>query len=361
MVLVLLALLFPRFWPFAGINPGSPSSGRAGAPFRRVLRVDPGGGADYRTIKVERDATIDVLGAGVYHEAVVLADPAVQGLTLEAPDHATLAAAEDQNNAVVRVKDVPNLKIRGFRIESSLRQHGAVVTGLVSGLEFDDVRFIQPPESGWAGFHLTGGAAGPIAVRHCLFQCGQLGMVIEGEAGAPVSHVRVENNRFFGSGTKLFLTQAVQDVTAEGNVLVNGIGVGLNLSTGMNSRKIRVSNNTFVNSSSWLTFEGEDLPPEGVISNNLVLGAEGINRVGHDIKDLRKNWKFHNNWWEPGLNTDEGAAEQYADLHHNVQLLSRDPANADFLRPSAGSPLGSAGAGGDEPPYIGAFAPAAAK
>jgi eukaryotic-like serine/threonine-protein kinase len=355
----LIALAVWRLWLTFPVNPGT------AAASRRVLRVDQAGGADYKTIgealaHAEADVTIRVLGAGTYHEAVAVTDGAHRGLVLEAPGHAILEAPEE-NQAVLRVEGVPAVTIRGFQIKTALRQHGAVIGGVVSGLRIDDVRFTQAPETRWAGLDLVNAATGPIMVHNCTFRCGQLGVVLEGAAGAPVSQVQVENNRFLAGETHLFLNQAVYDVSVKGNVFVKGIGVGVNLAAGADSRGVRVSNNTFLDSSSWLTFEGADLPPQCVVSNNLVLAAGDINRVNHDYEEIRKSWTFRKNWWELGPKTDEASAAQFAEVHPNVDLLSREPDDPDFLLPKPDSPLGTAGAGGDEPAYVGAFPLAARK
>jgi len=355
----LIALAVWRFWP------AFPAYHGTAAASRRVFRVDQAGGADCKTIgealaQAGPDATIRVLGAGTYHESVAVTDAAKRGLVLEAPDHAILETPEE-NQAVVRVEGVSDVTIRGFQIKTALRQHGAVVSGVVSGLLIDDVRFTQAPLTRWAGLDLVNAATGPIKVCNCTFHCGQLGLILEGVTGAPVSQVRLENNRFLAGETHLFLNQAVQNVSVKGNVFVKGIGVGVNLAAGADSRGVHVSNNTFLDSTSWLTFEGADLPPESVVSNNLVLGAENLNPVIHPMDELRKSWTFRNNWWEPGLKTDEAAAARFAEVHPRIDLLSREPDDLDSPRPKPDSPLGTAGEGGDEPAYVGAFPPAARK
>jgi hypothetical protein len=361
--LVLLAVW--RFWPSLPVTQGPPSSGGVVAPSRRILRVDQGGGADYRTIKealadAGSDATISVLGTGTYREAVAVVGAANRGLVLEAPNHAILESPVNES-AVVRIEGVRGLTLRGFRIKTTTTQFGAQVSGKVSGLVIDDVSFIQTPDTEWAGLYFLLAATGPVDVRNCTFHCGQLGLILAGAKGEPAANFRVENNRFLAARTHLFLSEAVQNITIKGNVFVKKIGVGVNLLEGNGSRGVRVSNNTFYDSTSWMTFEGADLPPECVVSNNLILGAEGINREKHENDELVKNWKFHNNWWEPGPNTDAATAGLFAKVQPQIDLLSRDPDNPEFLFPKAGSPLGKAGAGGDEPIYVGAFAPAAPK
>jgi eukaryotic-like serine/threonine-protein kinase len=355
----LTALAVWRFWPPAPAPHRPPSADGAVATPRRVLRVDQAGGGDYKTIlealaQAGPDTTIRVLGGGPYQKSLSIANPANRGLVLEAPDHAILEAPQG-DQAVVNVNGTPDVTIRGFQIKARPNQHGAVVSGAVSRLVIEDVRFDQPPEAQWAALYLVNAATGPIEVRDCTFRTGQLGMILEGAAGAPVSQVLVENNRFLAASTHFFLNRAVQDVTVKNNVFIRGIGVGVSLDAGSGSRGVRVSNNTFLDSTSWLTFEAAELPPESLVSNNLVLGADGVNPDAHAIDEILKDWTFRNNWWEPGAKTDETAAARFAEIHHNVRLLSREPDDPNFLRPAPGSPLGVAGDGA--PAYVGAFAP----
>jgi eukaryotic-like serine/threonine-protein kinase len=360
----LFALTALGVWLSLPVSHGPPPSSIA--PSRRVLRVDSSGHGDLRTITealahAGPDTTIRVLGGGPYRESVGVADAAHRGLVLEAPDHAILEAPQG-NQTVVLIENAADVTIRGFQIKTATKQHGIEVHGAVSGLAITNVTISQPaPDEPWAGAYLVDGAAGPIEIRDCTFRCGQLGLVIEGAAGAPVVKVMVENNRFLTGWTHLFLNQAVQDVSVKGNVFVKGIGVGVNLATGANSRRVRLSNNTFFESSSWLTFEGADLPPECVVSNNLVLGAGDINRVNHEYDEISRSWMFRGNWWEPGPNTDATTAARFAKIRPNVDLISREADDTDFLRPKLDSPLGTAGTGSDEPIYIGAFPPGARK
>lgn len=360
----LLALAIWRVWPTLPAKPVAPPSvGTVAA--RHVIRVDQSGGGDCQTIgealaHAGSNATISVLGRGTYQESVAVTDAANRGLILEALDHATLEAPQGRT-AAVQIGNVLNVKLKGFQIKTTSDQHGVIVRGAVGGLVIDGLRFSQPPEGRWAPLYFKDAAAGPIDVRNCIFRCGQFGLLLEGAPGSPISQVRVENNRFLAAETHLFLNQAARDVSVKGNVFVKGLGVGVNLTTGSGSQRIRVSNNSFLNSTSWLTFEGPELPPASVVCNNLVLGADNLSPVPHSLDEILKVWVFRNNWWEPGPNTDEIMAARFADVHVNVHVLSRDPDNADFLRPEPDSALGAAGADGDEAPYVGAFPPAAPK
>ena len=365
LAVVVVAWAVWLFWPSLptqqdralGLSRNAPAS-------RSIIRVDSSGKAEYRTIgealaRAGPDTTIQVLGDGTYREPIVIAK-AVGGVALEAPDHAILEAAPG-NQAVVLINSATDVTVRGFQIKAEATQHAIEVHGVVSGLVIAEVTISQAPDAPWAGLYLTSGAAGPIEVRDCTFRCGQMAVVIEGELGAPVTKVWLENNRFLAAWTHVFLNRAARDVAVKGNVFVKGIGVGYNLATGADSQGIHLSNNTFLDSSSWLTFEGEYLPPDVVVSNNLVLGAEGVNLVAHPAEDILKNWTFRNNWWEPGPNTDMATAARFAEIHPNVELISREPDDPNFLRPKPDSPLGTAGAGGDEPAYVGGVPSLAAK
>ena len=360
--LILVALAVLRFWPSPVALQGPPPSTGAVASTRRILRVDQAGTADYRTINealaaAGPNATIRVLGTGTYHEAIAITGSPCRGLVLEAPNHAILESAEG-NRPVVRVQNAPDVTIRGFEIKTAADQNGLFVTGGVSGLVIEDVRLTQTPEMLWAALLFDGAVNGPVTVRGCTFRCGQFGLAV---GGKPASQIRIENNRFLAAITHLYLMGTEKAVSVTGNIFVKGIGVGVNLPADADSRGIRISNNTFLDCSSWMTFEGADLPPESVVSNNLMLGANNINPVNHSVDDLLKHWAFRNNWWEPSTETDAATAAQFAEIHQQIEVLSRDPNNPAFLRPKPDSPLGTAGAGNGEPNYVGALPPAGAK
>ncbi len=69
-------------------------------------------------------------------------------------------------------------------------------------------------------------------------------------------------------------------------------------------------------------------------------------------------WSFSHNLWEPDAAGTAVIAPAVAQVAAELQFVSRDMTQPDFLRPTADSQAAHTGAGGDLPDYIGALAPA---
>ncbi len=83
--------------------------------------------------------------------------------------------------------------------------------------------------------------------------------------------------------------------------------------------------------------------------------------VPGDAAAASRKWHFSHNWRESAKDVPGGkgwvppTAKDV--LKERIELLSLDPNDPNFLRPPAGSPLATAGAGGDLPGYVGAVPP----
>jgi hypothetical protein len=98
-------------------------------------------------------------------------------------------------------------------------------------------------------------------------------------------------------------------------------------------------------------------------------GAEfgNILRLPTETEKLLELWQFSHNWREtvpPQANTPEALGwiprAQRDVLQESIEVLSREPAHPDFLRPPGGSKLATEGAGNEIeelPPYVGAIPP----
>ena len=78
----------------------------------------------------------------------------------------------------------------------------------------------------------------------------------------------------------------------------------------------------------------------------------------NDGTPLLKIIRFHHNWRDlsgSGLRVPRAPDDQ---LLKGGYLASRNPKDADYLRPGTGSPLATGGAGNDLPRYVGALPPA---
>src|SRR5206468_1406033 len=75
-------------------------------------------------------------------------------------------------------------------------------------------------------------------------------------------------------------------------------------------------------------------------ANYLILQCDQILLAGQDLAPVAPRW-LHNNWWEANAATNETQARLVADVKEEVLLLSREPKNANFLRPAAGTMKGA--------------------
>jgi hypothetical protein len=154
---------------------------------------------------------------------------------------------------------------------------------------------------------------------------------------------------------------AFQDITLVGNIFTNGKGgVSLKVEQPREVQRLTVTNNTFFLMKSWLALENCSLDQVDItIAHNLILQSDQIKLTGQNLEPVAKLW-FRNNWWERSEGMDKGQAQLAADLKEekDVKLLSREPADKDFLRPAPDAmPKGAANYGAGHP-YIGALPPA---
>jgi tRNA A-37 threonylcarbamoyl transferase component Bud32 len=368
-VFLVAAALVLALGYFAGRHPESApaSPPAAGRTVAGVLRVARSGDADYRSLTeallhVGPGGTIRVLDDAVYREPVAIEDRTrMGGVTLVAERRATIAPLEGPYTAV-SIRNTSGVTLKGFKVNPVAGQHGLMVLGKADGVTLEDLVITQPPESEWANVYFAEGAHGsaerPLRMRNCLIRSGKFGTYLGGSAGG-VSWVRLEDNRFLGPVTHVLVDQPAQDLSIERNIFCDGVGVELR-PPGPGSGRIRVSNNTFFQTSRWLRLAGADVGEDLLVCNNLVLQAEALDLNGKGAAALIAGRAFRNNLWEAGPGTNAAVAGQFAKLVPQVEVLSRDPSHPGFLRPPAGSPLARGGAGGELPHHVGARPPAEA-
>jgi len=278
-------------------------------------------------------------------------------VTLEASARATIAPPAPATVGV-SVKNTPGVVIRGLRFTTRRDQHAVLVAG-PTGVLLDDLVLEQPAEAEWAAVLVAFGAGPalghPVRVRNSTFRAAKLGVVIGGN-GEPVTGVSVEGNRFLRGEHQVVVCQAADDVSICGNVFCRGVAVSVDLPP--TSRRLRIGNNTCWLTPKWLNVLNPNLPGEVEVYNNLILGADDLEAAGVELGELVRQWSFHHNRWEPGPRSNPARVAAVAELETRIDLISRDPDDPAFLRPPAGSPLGTLGAGGDLPKYVGALAPA---
>jgi eukaryotic-like serine/threonine-protein kinase len=335
-----------------------------------LITVARSGPADFDNLgqalgKAGPGATIRFLDDATYTEApVMISGPdRLRGLTIEAPRGATLAASPGE--PVLTIKATPEVAVRGLRLRVQAGQHAILIEGPSEGVAIERVRVERPTQGDQpAAILVHRGAAGsarrPIALRELEVETGGLGVAIFGK-GRPVCSLRLERCRFTGGGVHVLVADDVRDLTIAGNVFVGGVD-GVNFELSEPARGLVVANNTFLDTAFWLGLVPAGVRREGVtLCNNLILGARQIHADEPEWRaEVADRWAFRANWWEPSSETDPdaGLEGRIAVLKPRIPLLSRDPRSPDFLRPPAGSPLATAGAGGAHPRYVGAVPPA---
>jgi hypothetical protein len=324
-----------------------------------VLTVSQTGRARFRDLRealawAGPGSTIRILDQATYTGPFLFDDAErLRDVVIESPNHAVLQVA-NSDKPVVYVGDTPGVVLRGMHIRSGNPQHCISVLGNCEGLTVEDVRLTQPPQCPFAALVLwrgsKGSAARPVVLRRLDVQSGRLGVAILGEDDKSADWVRIEDSRFTGPGKQLSLEVAVRDIRVTGNLFLQGKrGVNLVLTRPGQSQRLSITHNTFFRTAEWLALAESDLEQSDVtVANNLILQADAVQLSGQDLSRVADRW-FRNNWWEPGPKADPARVRLVADLKPEVKLLSRDPANANFLRPAAGTMLAD---------YVGALPPA---
>jgi serine/threonine protein kinase len=356
----------PSLATFFSSNAGLPNPEPA-----REVTVSQAGTADYRSLSealahVGPYSTVRILDDATYEEqeAVEINNPdRWRGLTLMSERHATLVVPGQ--HVALLLRNTPGVTVRGLHLKAGVDQHGIMILGDARGVTLDGVTFTHPPESGWANLLVSEGARGsaeaPLRVQNCAFEFGAIGILLQktDKKNEKVAFVRLENNRFRGSGMHVQLNQTVEEVAVEGNVFVEGTGVVMNLSALATPSKVRIGCNTFFRTPRWLWLYGSGpLGRDVLVYNNLVLAADSLDAGGRTLQEVAKVFSFRGNWWEPAPGTEQEGADHVATIKQDIALLSRDPVDPNFLRPPPDSPLGTSGAGGELPRHIGALLPA---
>jgi hypothetical protein len=370
--LVLLVALIAAgvyFGPPTG-PPVLPPPRPPGPVVKPLFTVAQSGDGDHRSIAAALraagpGATIRILDGAVYKESLRIDEPArLRDLTIEANQGASLESSAA--GPVVTIENTPGVILRGLRIRTGGRQHATSVHGACPGLKLEGLVLVQPPEATSGTVVLWPGARGapeqPVLLRGLDVRCGAIGIVLVGAADQPVSWVRIEDCRIAGPGVHVAMEKRFADVAVVGNLFIGGrAGVSLGVDQAGTARRLRVAHNTFFSTHAWLALEHCSLDQPGLrIASNLILQSQEIRLTGQDLTPVARRW-FHDNWWERSDGFDQGQAQQVAAVKDEVKLLSRDPANNDFLRPAPAqfpTPEADDAAGR---PYVGARSPAATR
>lgn len=338
------------------------------------LTVAQTGEAQFRSINdalklAGPDAEIRVLDGAVYDENLTIdnADKwqgiRILGVGSEKP---TIAAAK---GTAISIVGTPGVLVNGIKIQLvQEQQHAIVITGESAGVTVEAVQILAPATV-WALIYVkeaSGTSTAPIRIMNSRFESPCKRVVVDGGVSIPGEHVQVSNNRFVRPEIHLQLkqpdvqfNQCVRSVEATGNVFEGTIGVALGLADDADG--VLIANNTFRGNERWLDLRSS--PPytkNVVIANNLVIESQNdaVHSDRHPISDYVEHWQFDCNYWELDPSSAESVLNDVAELHPNIELLSRDPMDErQYLRLPHDSPLTNKGLGDDLPDYVGAFSP----
>ena len=283
--------------------------------------------------------TIRILDSRRYEGPFLLDDPGrYRGLTIEAAPGASPTLAATAGGTVVLVRDTPGLTLRGLRFATRPDQHALKVEGAAEGLTLAGLRTAKADGvASWAHLYLAEGARGtperPIVIRDCRIEGGRMGLVLEGDSGRPVAHVRVLANLFLGAETHLDLLQNLRDVQVADNRFAGGaVALWVNLPAGR-AEGLVIEQNTILDAGDWLG-PAESSPSQRsiVIRRNAILGRpsgafEGL------LAGYVDGWRFEGNLREAGPDGPTARALP------SLTVRSRSPDDPGFLRPSPGSAL----------------------
>jgi hypothetical protein len=343
-------------------------------PKSSLITVGTTGEAGARTLaealaRIKPGGTIRVLDDATYPEAIVLDDATRwRGLTIESPRRATLHAPDP--GPALAIRDTPGVTVRGFRFRTSEARGGITVEGTTTGLVLEDLEGVQAPRSRSPAIHLsaesdtTGTPA--VTLRRSRIEGAPPTVCVwvqAKSANQSAGGVRIEANDFRGPTVHLLFWGPVHDVTVTGNRFEGGKnGINLNFKTPGEAHRVLIANNTFRDTEFWLGLVFTDPREQEVtVANNLILGGRKVETSrAEQTGEVADHWSFLANWWEAVPASDDPLAVERGLVlaRTDVALRSRDPKSPEYLRPADGSPLTTAGAGGDLPRYVGAFPPA---
>jgi serine/threonine protein kinase len=330
------------------------------------MTVSRSGEADFTTLSAAVQAAwpgaeIIVTDDGVYTETLTLA---TSDLTVRAERQATISPpvnAPDSPSHSVVIRDCHNVTLAGFRIEAGPNGHAIFVHGAVGNIVLRELQIVpaasantQPP------VHLAGhpdsAAAKPITLESCSIQSNKFPCVWLASHTAPTI---IRDCELQPVETAIGIWSDCGDLEVSHCVICGGIsGVNSVVQNWSEAHLLRIVNNTCDRTTNFLGFQAT-VPSnvEVLIANNLILDGTGYVIPEEALTDLVQRNSFRCNFWQVA----EGAQWSPETLgrialawREDGTRIPRDPALPDYLTPGPESPLGTAGAGGDLPAYVGA-------
>jgi hypothetical protein len=324
--------------------------------------------------KIQPHQTIRVLDAAVYAEEVRIGvRNRMEGITLEAPRGATLLAPVGAASGFL-IGNVPRVTLRGFRVRTQGPRHLCLIAGVAPGatLENLDISADGGPAAGVSieQLDLSEGDA-PVTVRNCAFS-GLLNAVrVSGSSNAgrpaPSRRIVVRDNQISDSTVGIWVSGLVSDLHIVGNRVWNCHPAAFQIEALFNgSADLLIANNSLQGKRACIQIAEVAQPVERVsFVNNLILAERmpDVEFLGTDRTHVTA-CQWQNNWRAvPSVPGKSGEDKTWIPPAKNdvvkdrIDVLSRDPADSNFLRPAKNSPLATGGAGGDLPVYVGAVPP----
>ncbi len=273
-----------------------------------VITVSQNGSADVRSLnealkQARPGSVIRLLDDATYEGPFLIDNPRLwQNITIDSTKGATLVAT-GRGNAILTLRETPGVVIRGVRFRPKADQFAVTITGKSDGVRLEEVITDKAETHSWAQIYISGQATGsashPIQVIDSRVRGGEMGVVVEGQSGEPVAHIQIVGNRFDGPGTHVMLLQYLQDIQVRNNIFQDGCGVLLNLPSSNESEGIRVTNNTFFETSEWISPAESQPGTDSVeIGNNLILASPSLDTSDQALAQMARSWHVHHNVWE---------------------------------------------------------------
>lgn len=358
--LVALAALVLMFALARVLTPGPAGRGTSGGPgaaaARPVVRtVARAGPAAYRGVaqalaEARPGDTVRILDDGTYLGQLILDDPdRWRGVTIEAAPGTAPTLASPTGQQVILIRGTPGVTLRGLTIHPRSDQFAVRVEGRADGVRLEGLESVKPPGPSWGHVYLAPGASGspgrPIVVRGCRLHSGGQGLLLQGDAGRAVAHVRVEGNLFLDMDQHLELLQHLSDVVVADNRFSGGrAAIWVNLPPARGARLL-IAHNSFHRVEHWLHPAESDVAQDGLVVRRNAILATALEPADGLLSRMASSWRFDANLWEAG----PGPASPLASRRPELAVLSRDPSSPEFLRPAPGSALLDPGGGPDVP------------
>lgn len=364
----------PSGKPLSAAPSGLPEAAPPESALLSEITVAQDGSGRFRSLsaalaRAAEGATITVLDEGPYAESLRLEDRP-NGLTLLSPRRAVLQSPATGERTLLHLRNVRDVTVRGFRLETEAGSgdDAILTTGTVTAT-FEDLQIV--PDSEAQGGALVRcdaqGLDSALVLRRCRLTLPPHGLGVWIDGRDPPGSVEIVDSQFTGPMSQVVVFGSCRRLRIAGNVFDGGTNaVNLDVQRWHAETHVEITNNTFVRTRFWLglvqTFKASQPAAQatGRVCNNLILGGERIQGSDEQLEHALRLWQFAANWWERDATTQPGADRdgRIAQSTESLQVPERAAVDTPgFLCPAPGSPLVSAGVGGDLPKYVGAKAP----